>query len=322
MKRSMVAAASLLVALAAFSACSRAPALEDDSALFKDYKKLEETLTLAPRFPNREFDGLYAEFLAKYGWSFDPGTLKDGVYEAYSLIDVRDYVHYIRLEAKGGRIVDVRYDEFKPVDGKGKRDDAAYGRAMTLVTRKITPAETYPLLERSLLESQDPLKVDTVSGATLSSYRFQITALKALYEYRAGRVLNKVRYAWKTEKKEGNALMDDTDMIMKAVSDYVEGWYEADGERMARALHPKLAKRGMSPEGEIWDVNRDWMVEATGRGQGRIDEPGTGKKEITILARTPTIASVKLVSNQFDDYLHLQKAGGEWRIINALWDYR
>lgn len=115
--------------------------------------------------------------------------------------------------------------------------------------------------------------------------------------------------------------MTDDDLIIRAVLDYVEGWYQGSGERMGRALHPKLAKRSLSPEGEIWDVTRDWMIEATDNGMGRIDNPETGKKEITILDRTPTIATVKLVSNQFHDYLHLQKEQGEWRIINALWDY-
>ncbi len=116
--------------------------------------------------------------------------------------------------------------------------------------------------------------------------------------------------------------MTDQELIIKAVLHYVEGWYTADADRMALALHPNLAKRRVTPEGETWDVTRDWMVEATKNGQGKIDDPEHGLKEITVLDISGAIASVKLVSENFDDYLHLAKQGDAWVIVNALWDYR
>jgi hypothetical protein len=119
-----------------------------------------------------------------------------------------------------------------------------------------------------------------------------------------------------------DSMAKDSESIIRTVLNYVEGWYEGKAERMAEALHPRLAKRGISATGEIYDVDRDWMIEATGKGQGRIDDPAAGKKEIIILDRTPAIASVKLVSNQFNDYLHLARIEGEWKIIHALWEYR
>ncbi len=116
--------------------------------------------------------------------------------------------------------------------------------------------------------------------------------------------------------------MTDRDEIERAVLHYVEGWYASDAERMGMALHPSLAKRRVTPEGEVWDVTRDWMIEATGNGQGSIEDPESGAKDVRILDMTETMASVKVVSEQFDDYLHLAKSQGEWRIVNALWDYR
>ena len=35
----------------------------------------------------------------------------------------------------------------------------------------------------------------------------------------------------------------DSSGIRQAALDYIEGYYEADGARMERALHPELAKR-------------------------------------------------------------------------------
>jgi len=116
--------------------------------------------------------------------------------------------------------------------------------------------------------------------------------------------------------------MNDQELIMSTVLNYVEGWYEADAKRMDKALHPNLSKRRITPEGEAWDVTKDWMIDATGKGNGHIDNPSTGRKDITILDMTKTMASVKLVSEAFDDFLHLAKVQDSWVIINALWDYR
>ncbi len=116
--------------------------------------------------------------------------------------------------------------------------------------------------------------------------------------------------------------MTDRDEIERAVLNYVEGWYASDAERMGKALHPSLAKRRVTPENDVWDVTRDWMIEATANGQGAIENPDDGMKTIRILDLTETMASVRLVSEEFDDFLHLAKSQGEWRIVNALWDYK
>ncbi len=104
--------------------------------------------------------------------------------------------------------------------------------------------------------------------------------------------------------------------------DTIEGWYTANASRMDRALSPHLAKRRTVSENEMWHVDKAWMVQATADGNGKIEEPLAGKKDVTILDQTATMASVKTVSDRFIDYLHLSSASGRWKIVNALWDYR
>ena len=101
----------------------------------------------------------------------------------------------------------------------------------------------------------------------------------------------------------------------------LEGWYQGDAARMDRALYAKLVKRRLTPEGEVWQVDKEWMVEATGKGRGRIENPETGRREVTILDRTEHMSCVKIVSEQFVDYLHLAKDADKWVIVNVLWDY-
>lgn len=114
---------------------------------------------------------------------------------------------------------------------------------------------------------------------------------------------------------------EDTEAILQAALDYVEGWYYGNADRMEQALHAKLAKRRVTPTGEVWEVNKEWMVEATGNGRGCIDEPARGRKDVTILDGTATMCSVKIVSEKFVDYLHLAKDTDGWAIVNVLWDF-
>jgi hypothetical protein len=116
--------------------------------------------------------------------------------------------------------------------------------------------------------------------------------------------------------------MKDEDAIKRAALDYVEGWYQADGVKMEQALHDQLAKKRVTPEGEVWAVDKEWMVEATRNGHGKLEQPEKGKKEVTLLDKTERMVSVKIESEQFIDYVHLVKDAGEWKIINVLWDYR
>ena len=95
--------------------------------------------------------------------------------------------------------------------------------------------------------------------------------------------------------------MRDKEAITQRALDYVEGWYLADVERMDRTLSPYLAKRRIVSAEEIWAVTKDDMLQLTGEGRGRIDAPEKGRKEITILDHTETMASVKIVSEQFTD---------------------
>lgn len=109
--------------------------------------------------------------------------------------------------------------------------------------------------------------------------------------------------------------------IKKCVLDYVEGWYSSNDARMEKALSEKLVKRRYVSENETWEVNKEWMLNATKQGNGKIDFPDKGRKEITVFDCTSTMASVKVTSEKFYDYLHLCKVGSEWKIVNALWDF-
>ena len=65
---------------------------------------------------------------------------------------------------------------------------------------------------------------------------------------------------------------DDSLGIRHAALDYIEGWYAADGDRMAQALHPELAKRVTYTDtlGNSWirNMGATELVRATRAGGG------------------------------------------------------
>ncbi len=112
--------------------------------------------------------------------------------------------------------------------------------------------------------------------------------------------------------------------IEAAARDYIDGWYEGDAERMARGLHPDLRKRSFRelPGGGqiVNDLTYTTMVAYTKKGFGTKSKKEGQVNKVKILDVSPTIASVKTVSPEFIDYLHLAKVDGQWRIVNVLWE--
>jgi len=115
--------------------------------------------------------------------------------------------------------------------------------------------------------------------------------------------------------------MTDKDQITKTALNYIEGWYEGNKDRMEEALHPKLVKRRFASKDEIWKLDAPSLIKLTAEGPFKLPNPAEGRKDVTILDIKEAIASVKVDSNKFTDYLLMIKENGQWKIVDALWDY-
>jgi len=116
----------------------------------------------------------------------------------------------------------------------------------------------------------------------------------------------------------------DRAQITQTALDYVEGWFAGDTLRMARALHPDLAKRGVQINPKtgrtvLNHLTKTMMVEYTRAGYGKSEEQTEQENEVTIFEVHGDIASAKIVSAKYIDYVHLVKYNGDWKIVNVLW---
>lgn len=109
----------------------------------------------------------------------------------------------------------------------------------------------------------------------------------------------------------------DLAAIQQTASDYIDGWYTGDAERMERSLYDFLSKRWIVDDRV--DTTTKWeMVDMTKGGGGK-DYPGEKKSTVTILDVYENIAVVKCDSPEYIDYLQIGRVNGKWIIINVLW---
>ncbi len=105
--------------------------------------------------------------------------------------------------------------------------------------------------------------------------------------------------------------------------DYVDGQLEGDPQRVARALHPDLAKRaviGDTPYERLGlrRMSKDELVELTRRGALKTPKE-QWNRSCRVLDVTAETAAVRLETPWFVDHFHMGRFDGKWIIVNALW---
>ncbi len=119
----------------------------------------------------------------------------------------------------------------------------------------------------------------------------------------------------------------DSMAITQAALDYIEAQHKPNPTQMERALHPRMVKR------TFWKdkaTGKDYVRETTTESMILLAEsynqkgdkfPMVPKKEVLLLDVSERTASVKLIADEWIDYMHLVKLNGSWKIINVLWQY-
>ena len=113
--------------------------------------------------------------------------------------------------------------------------------------------------------------------------------------------------------------------VQRVAYDYVDGQLEGDAKRVARSLHPDLAKRAVASDGptarEIFPLRRmsaDELIQLTADGALKTLRE-KWQRTVKVLDITGSAAVARVDTPWFVDYFHLGRFGTRWLIVNALW---
>ena len=104
--------------------------------------------------------------------------------------------------------------------------------------------------------------------------------------------------------------------------DYVDGQLEGDPARVARSLHPDLAKRAVTSDPDeklaLRRMSKAELVELT--KDGALKTPREQwSRSVRVLDIAGNAAVARVETPWFVDYFHLGRFGERWVIVNALW---
>lgn len=115
--------------------------------------------------------------------------------------------------------------------------------------------------------------------------------------------------------------------IIRISKDYLESQHTPNPKQMENALHPRMVKRTVwkdkaTQKEYIDEYFAENMVILAERYNVKGDKfPKNPRIEVKLLDVSDKTASVKLLANEWIDYMHLAKINGQWKIINVLWQY-
>lgn len=125
-----------------------------------------------------KIDESFQQIIDGYSLPISAQGCPDGTYSGTSPYDAFDYMHTATITIKDEKIVSVDYDEVHR-DGHGKRDNDQYNEEMK-AGGGTPPNKSYPVYEQELLDTQNIMEVDGVTGASYSNYRFRYAVILAL----------------------------------------------------------------------------------------------------------------------------------------------
>ncbi|WP_271784584.1 nuclear transport factor 2 family protein [Aquimarina algiphila] len=119
----------------------------------------------------------------------------------------------------------------------------------------------------------------------------------------------------------------DSLAIKQVALDYIEAQHHVKPEQFERAAHPRMVKRTFwknktTNKEYLRETFTDFMVllsESYNRNGDKF--PDNPKKEVIILDIFDKTASVKLIADEWVDYMHIIKINGAWKIVNVLWQF-
>lgn len=119
----------------------------------------------------------------------------------------------------------------------------------------------------------------------------------------------------------------DSLAIKKVALAYLESQHKVKPSLFEKAVHPRLVKRTFWKNKQtnkeyLRETFKDAMLIVAETYNSKGDKfSSSPKKEVVILDIFNKTASVKLIADDWVDYMHIVKLNNKWQIVNVLWQF-
>src|ERR1700730_13366520 len=111
---------------------------------------------------------------------------------------------------------------------------------------------------------------------------------------------------------------DDASAVRATVTNYIEAYYTGNAARMEQTLHPHYLKHKIHGDIPIHKQTSPQVVEDVRSGGAAHMAQEQRTEQVTVLDVAGNIASAKLVTPGWVDYVTLSKMKGEWKILSVV----
>jgi hypothetical protein len=121
-----------------------------------------------------------------------------------------------------------------------------------------------------------------------------------------------------TTAQDNKAPGDEATAVRVTVTNYIEAYYTGDAPRMEQTLHPHYLKHKIHGDIPMREQTGQDLVQAVRTGEGTHLAQAQRTEQVTVLDVAGNIASAKLVTPGWVDYMTLSKINGAWKVLSVV----
>ena len=117
---------------------------------------------------------------------------------------------------------------------------------------------------------------------------------------------------------QSSQLADDSSAIRATVTNYSEAYFTGDARRMEQTLHPHYLKHMIHGDIPVREKTGTQMVEEVRKNGPAVLTAAQKTEQVIVLDVAGVIASAKLITPGWTDYMTLSKVDGHWKILSVV----
>jgi hypothetical protein len=125
-------------------------------------------------------------------------------------------------------------------------------------------------------------------------------------------------FALSTNAQNKETPGDDASAVRSTVTNYIEAYYTGNAAQMEQTLHPHYLKHKIHGNISVREQTGADLVQAARSGDGTRLTQAERTEQVSVLDLAGNIASAKLVTPGWTDYMTLTKIDGKWKILSVV----